>query len=276
MAPLVWLITGTSSGFGLFFVHSVLAHGDKVIATARTLSKIQHLKEAGADIMQLDVTAPQAELDAKVKEAMGFYGKVDVLVNNAGYVQTGNWEDLSHEDLLAIFNTNVFGPINLTRLILPYFRKQHAGTIVFMGSSAAWQGNPGASAYNGSKAALQGMVEGLQQEMAPPGIKTLLIEAGSFRTELLDPKNVKLAPTNFKEYEKYNNWLKGLAKSLNGAQVGDTRKGVETVVDAVKGKGWAEGKEVPFRLVLGSDGIKTVVDKAKEVIALCEKWSDLF
>ena len=145
-----------------------------------------------------------------------------------------------------------------------------------MGSSAAWQGNPEASAYDGTKAAMQGMVEGLQQEVAPPGIKALLDGARSFRTELLDPKNVKLAPTKFKEYEKYNNWLKGLVKSLNGAQVGDTRKGVETIVDAVKGKWWAEGKEVPFRLVLGSDGIKTVVDKAKEVIALSEKWSDLF
>ena len=96
MAPLVWLVTGTSSGFGLAFVHSILAHGDKAIATARTLSNIKHLQEAGADIMQLDVTAPQVELDDKIKQAIVFYGHVDVLVNNAGYMQTGNWEDLSY------------------------------------------------------------------------------------------------------------------------------------------------------------------------------------
>lgn len=181
-----------------------------------------------------------------------------------------------HEDLLAIFNTNVFGPINLTRSILPHFRGQQAGTLVFIGSGAAWQGNPGISAYNGTKNALQGMVEGLQQEVAPFGIKTLLVEPGSFRTSFLDPRNVNMASAKFEAYEEYNTWLKELVKSLNGAQVGDTPKGVEFIVDAVKGEGWAEGKEVPFRLILGTDGLKTVMDKAKEVIALCEKWGDEF
>ena len=181
-----------------------------------------------------------------------------------------------HEDLLATFNTNVFGPINLTRSILPHFREQQAGTLVFIGSSAAWQGNPGISGYNGTKNALQGMVEGLQQEVARFGIKTLLVEAGSFRTSFLDPRNVHMASARFEAYEEYNAWLKELIKSLNGTQVGDILKGVAFIVDAVKGEGWAEGKEVPFRLVLGTDGLKTVMVKAREVIALCEKWGDDF
>merc|ERR1711939_704289 len=136
----------------------------------------------GAAVLQLDVTDDQASIDALMGKALGIYGSIDVLVNNAAYVSIGTWEELKYEDFLAQFNTNVFGTINVTRALLPHFRQRRSGTVVFIGSLSGWIGHPGAGAYAGTKFALEGMVESLQQEVSPFGICTLLMEPGRFRT----------------------------------------------------------------------------------------------
>jgi NADP-dependent 3-hydroxy acid dehydrogenase YdfG len=155
--PLTWFITGTSSGFGELFVKQILARGDRVIATARNLSKIQHLKEAGASILELDVTAPQSVLDAKAKEAIAIYGGIDVLINNAGYMALGTLEDVAHEKWVEQYNTNVFGAINVTKAFMPHFREKKTGIVVFVGSVVGWYGDAVIGPYSSSKFALQGL-----------------------------------------------------------------------------------------------------------------------
>lgn len=154
---LVWLVTGCSSGFGEQFTHSITARGDKVIATARNLSKIQHLKDTGASLLQLDVTDSQEALNDKVAEAIAIHGRIDVLVNNAAYIQVGTCEDLSADEFRAQFETNVFGTLKITKALLPHFRQRRSGANVFVSSLSGWVGHDFCGAYAGSKFALEGM-----------------------------------------------------------------------------------------------------------------------
>lgn len=172
MAPLVWLVTGCSSGFGEQYVHGILARGDKVIATARNVDKIKHLENAGAATLRLDITDSQQSIRDTVLKALSIYGRIDVLVNNAAYIAIGTWEDLEYvcaanllhfllmlhryEDWLAQFDTNVFGTIKVTRALLPHFRQRRTGTMVFISSLSGWIGHSSCAAYAGSKFALEG------------------------------------------------------------------------------------------------------------------------
>lgn len=138
MSPLVWLVTGASSGFGLHFVESILAKGDKVIATARgDASRLDNLKAQGAAVLQLDVTSPQSVLDATINEAIKIYGHIDVLLNNAGYIEAGLFEELDHDLFLKSMMANYFGPLNLTRSVLSHMRPRRSGTLIFMSSISA-------------------------------------------------------------------------------------------------------------------------------------------
>ncbi|KAH8777082.1 hypothetical protein F5882DRAFT_330538 [Hyaloscypha sp. PMI_1271] len=275
MPQLTWLITGCSSGFGGQFVRSILARGDHVIATGRDILKLQNLKEAGASILQLDITSTQQAINETVAQAISIYGKVDVLLNNAGYVSTGIFEDLTSEDFLAQFETNVFGTIKVTQALLPQFRQRRAGTMVFIGSLSGWMGDPGISAYVGSKFALEGIVESLWRETSPLGIKTLLIEPGRFRTKLLSSGNMKTVSTEISEYKDFSKTLlKGLAEA-DQMQPGDPVKLVEMVLDLVRQEGIAEGKEIPFRLPLGSDCYNDVKAKCEETLELLKKWEPM-
>jgi len=139
-------------------VKQILARGDKVIATARSLSKIQHLKETGASILEFDVTAPQSVLDAKAEEAIAMYGGIDVLVNNAGYMGLGTLEDTTHEKWVEQYDTNVFGVIDVTTAFMPHFRAKKEGIVLFIGSLAGWYGDAAAGPYCSSKFALQGLL----------------------------------------------------------------------------------------------------------------------
>lgn len=158
MPQLVWLITGCSSGFGLQFTHSILSRGDLVIATARTPSSITHLSDLpGVSVLQLDITSPQDTLNATMARAIAIHGRIDVLLNNAGHVQIGLWEDLAYADWTRQFETNVFGTIKVTKALLPHLRERGQGTMVFVSSLNGFVGHPGAGAYSASKHALEGM-----------------------------------------------------------------------------------------------------------------------
>jgi len=275
MAPLTWFITGCSSGFGEQFVHSILARGDKVIATARRPESITHLEEAGAAVLQLDVTDDQASIDALMGKALGIYGSIDVLVNNAAYVSIGTWEELKYEDFLAQFNTNVFGTINVTRALLPHFRQRRSGTVVFIGSLSGWIGHPGAGAYAGTKFALEGMVESLQQEVSPFGICTLLMEPGRFRTKLLSSQNMKKVQPIVADYSELSKATIAGLEQEDRKQPGDPVKFVEHVLDLVRGEGIAKGREVPFRLPLGKDVYEEVKRKCEETLKLLANWEEV-
>lgn len=179
MPQLTWLVTGCSSGIGESFVPAIIARGDRVIATARNATqRLQHAKDAGAAILDLDITATRAEHDAKVQEAIGIYGTLDVLVNNAGYIEASLIEEarytdvgtrrlcidltanighlFSYDRLIAQFNTNLFGTLAVTHSVMPHFREKKAGIIAFIGSVGGWAGDPGAGPYCGTKFALKG------------------------------------------------------------------------------------------------------------------------
>ncbi|KAF7937839.1 uncharacterized protein EAE97_007635 [Botrytis byssoidea] len=263
MTQLTWLITGCSSGFGEELILSVLARGDRAIATTRgSTDRIKHLKDAGAATMSLDVTDSQAELDAKIQEALKIYNGIDVLINNAGYIEAGLVEDVTHERLVASCNTNLFGPINLTRSILPHFRQRKAGTIIFMGSVGGWQGEVGAGPYCVGKFGLE---ECLQKETSQFGIRTVIIEPGYYRTKVYSEAN----------YEPTQTALEGMVKAVDGNQPGDTKKAADRIVDIVRREGLAAGKETPLRLPLGPDCLQQIKDKCLSTLKILEDWEEL-
>ncbi|KAF2823888.1 oxidoreductase,short chain dehydrogenase-like protein [Ophiobolus disseminans] len=275
MTPQVWLITGTSSGFGAAFVHSLLARGDKVIATARTLSKISNLKDAGASILQLDVTSSPKALQKTVQEAVAIYGRIDVLVNNAGYSHFGTFEDATPKDWQSQFDTNLFGAINVSRAFLPHFRANKAGVIVFIGSAAALCGMPTLALYCGSKWALTGAAESLNEEVKSFGIHTLIVQPGFFRTELLNANNTTYVETKISDYEPLVNGNFEIFRGANGVQPGDPRKGAERIIDTVKGEGLAKGKKLPQTLYLGSDVIDQAKKRAEATLELLKEWEEI-
>ncbi|KAI1441942.1 NAD(P)-binding protein [Annulohypoxylon stygium] len=275
MTQLVWLITGCSSGFGELLTHHVLSRDDLVIATARTLSKITHLSQAGAATLELDVTHSQQAINDAVAQAIAIYGRVDVVVNNAAYVAAGSWEDVGHDELLAQFDTNVFGVVKVTRAILPHLRKKKSGTMVFISSLSGWHGHAFTGPYAGSKFALEGLVESLSRETEGFGIKTLLIEPGRFRTMLLSPENLQSKRSKIADYEKASEaHANGLAQE-DRMQPGDTKKAVKIIVDLVRKEGCAEGKEVPFRFPLGTDCYDTLKEKCEETLSLLQDWKEV-
>lgn len=203
MPQLTWLVTGCSSGIGEHFVEAILARGDRVIATARNASeRLQSATDAGAAVLDLDITAPSAELDAKAKEAIGIYGTLDVLVNNASYIEASLVEEaryvagaefyylhdffidevddlVSYDRLLAQFDTNLFGTLAITQAILPYFRQKKAGVVAFIGSKGGWVAAPGGGPYSGSKFALEGQDHPFNLSQQAMGAKTVLSQGWS-------------------------------------------------------------------------------------------------
>jgi len=277
MTQLTWLITGCTSGLGENFVRAVLARGDRAIATARSKSheRLAALKEAGAAVVDLDVTASQTEINGKIAEALEIYGTIDVLVNNAGYIEAGMVEEISHERYVQQFNTNLFGVINTTRAVLPHFRAKKSGIAVFIGSSGGIAGEPGAGAYCATKFALEGVFECLRQETASFGIKSVLFQLGFFRTKIMDPANFKTDPdpsSAIDDYAELNTIVGGFVGQMNGNQPGDPKKAVNIMVDVVKGEGVAEGKEMPERLPLGSDILAKIKDKYTKYLEVCTEW----
>ncbi|KAL2825766.1 hypothetical protein BDW59DRAFT_70036 [Aspergillus cavernicola] len=278
---LTWLVTGCSSGLGESLVRAILAAGDQVIATARAqdttgLERLAPLKEAGAAVMELDVTAPVEVLDAKAKEAWAVYGKIDVLVNNAGYIDAGIFEEVDEEFLTRAIRTNALGPLNLTRAFLPYMRGRQAGTILFMSSVGAYYGAPGASAYTASKGLLEGLVPSLTLEIQPFGLRTCLVAPGYFRTSVMTPGNILYrAPNPLPEYAEMNQLVRAGCNAADGNQPGDPYKAATLIVDAVKGQGPCVGKELPARLPLGPDGVKAVRENSQAKLQICDEWEDI-
>ncbi|KAH7006779.1 hypothetical protein EDB80DRAFT_576996 [Ilyonectria destructans] len=272
MAPLVWLITGSSTGFGAEFVKALLAAGDKVIATARNPTSIEHFQKAGASVLKLDLTASQSDFDQLAETAIGIHGGVDVVVNNAGYPHFSTIEDDSLENWNKVFQTHVFGPLGVARAFLPHFRSKKAGTFVFMGSIAAWGGLPAVGAYCSSKAALRAAVESLNLETKPLGIRTLLVEPGYFRTEFLNEKKAVYIDTKIDEYKSLVDNLYPQVKGIHQQQPGDPTKGVARILDVVKSH--TAGEDFPVSLALGDDALDTIRKKCNDTLELLDKWAE--
>ncbi|KAK4862005.1 hypothetical protein LT330_003143 [Penicillium expansum] len=278
---LTWFVTGCSSGMGECLVRAILTAGDQVIATARArntnaLDRLTPLQEAGAAVMELDVTATAEVLNAKAKEAWAIYGKIDVLVNNAAYIDAGVFEEIDEAFLTQAIRSNALGPLNLTRAFLPYMRSRRTGAILFMSSVGAYYGAPGASAYSASKGLLEGLVPNLSLEIEPFGLRTCMITPGYFRTSVMTPGNILYrAPNPLPEYAEMNQLIKAGCNAADGNQPGDPLEAANLIVDAVKGQGRCIGKELPFRLPIGPDAISAIRENSQAKLRICDEWEDI-
>ncbi|KIV94992.1 hypothetical protein PV10_02701 [Exophiala mesophila] len=273
-SPKVWFITGTSTGFGKQLTLTALARGDKVVATARNVDKLKELKDAGADTLSLDVTAPLDQIKQVAETAFKLYGRIDYLINNAGYVQSGGIEELTPEDIQAQFDTNVFGLLNVTRAIVPYMRAARSGAIANISSIGAWSGMGGGGAYCASKWAVSAFSESLTYELAEFGIKVVCIEPGYFRSNLLHTGNKGVKKNVIPDYDGDTAVRQGeaLLESANNNQPGDVKKGSKVIIDVLTG---ATGKDIPIRLPLGPDSYDFIKGKCEGTVKLLDEWKDL-
>ncbi|KAJ7730678.1 hypothetical protein DFH07DRAFT_161799 [Mycena maculata] len=277
MSPQTWLITGCSSGFGELFVRQLRAQGDNVIATGRNAdTKLAHLADTGAAILELDVAAPAAEIESKMVEAWNMYdGGIDVVVNNAGYILSAPFEELTQQDLEDCFRTNFHGPLNITRALLPKLRARGTGTLLYMSSQAAWHADPSATGYCATKFALEGAVECLSKELAmfAPGLKVLIVEPGFFGTRAFS--NIIHAAQRVDDYAQFNAGVRAYEAGVVGTEPGDPAKAVERMIELVKGTGMAAGRAVPLRVPLGSDGWGRIKARCEETLKICDEWEEV-
>ncbi|KAJ7176720.1 hypothetical protein C8R46DRAFT_1077146 [Mycena filopes] len=277
----VWLITGTSSGFGECLVNSVLARGDLVIATARTLSKIDHLpKTDNIRRLELDITSGEDVLKTVIAEALKFWGRIDVLVNNAGNGAKGILEECgsccaTQGKAYISWKTNVFGTLDVTTAVLPSMRAQRSGTIVMIGSRTAWRPeNPSTGLYSSSKAALRCLSETMAVEIAPFSIRMLIVEPAAFKTS-------SLVNTPYYEGNKISDYdaerTRSIAwyETINKLVKGDPAKAMDALTDVVRGEGKAAGRPFPLFLVLGDIGVKGIIEKCETVMKTIEEWKDV-
>ncbi|KAJ9151859.1 Short chain dehydrogenase [Pleurostoma richardsiae] len=285
MADIVFLLTAASSGFGKHVAQEALKRGHKVIATARDPSRLADLAAAGAHVMALDVTADEATLAAKLDEASRVYGKITHVVNAAGYVLEGAVEEASQEEIAASFNTNVFGVANITRAAAPHLRAAAASgahcVLAHYGSLASWSSGPGVALYCSTKSAVSGMVEGIRAELAPFGVAVCAIEPGYFRTGFLNAgtgatvhriKTARVLPV----YEGTPvAQMRAMLDGVDEKQPGDPARGARVIVDVLTGTGCGEGRDVPVRLVLGSDCVQTIREKCRVTEELLREWEEV-
>lgn len=272
-SPKVWFITGCSSGFGAALALEALSRGDEVIATARNIDQLEEAKKAGADILQFDVTAPLEELHKKAQQAYDMHGRIDYLINNAGYALQGTVEELTPAESQAQFDTNVFGVLNVTRAFLPFMRAARSGVIANFGSIAGWVGYPSFGLYCGSKAAVIGISESIAQEVAGFGIRVCSVEPGYFRSSFLKPGNRIKDEGRISDYDgTVSRKVAAMMDEADSQQPGDPKKGAKVLVDVLSGK---TGKDIPLRLPLGSDAYAYIKQKCEDTLALLEEWKDL-
>jgi NAD(P)-dependent dehydrogenase (short-subunit alcohol dehydrogenase family) len=266
----VWFITGAGRGMGVDIAKAALAAGNAVVATGRntdTMSKAVGLAD-DLLVVTLDITDP-ASAQAAVQAAVERFGRIDVLVNNAGNFYAGFFEEISPDNFRAQFETNLFGPLNITRAVLPVMRGQRSGLVVTMSSTAGLVGGAFCTAYAASKFALEGWMESLTPEVAPFGIRTLLVEPGFFRTELLSQESTSYAEPTIEDYAERTQQTVTAWKGMNGLQGGDPAKLAKALVQL------ASHNEPPLRGLAGADAVTTAEQKAKTLLSQADAYREL-
>jgi NAD(P)-dependent dehydrogenase (short-subunit alcohol dehydrogenase family) len=258
----VWFITGAGRGMGVDIATAALAAGHAVVATARNPGTVTAALGENDDLLavKLDVTDP-ADAAAAVKTAVDRFRRIDVLVNNAGNFNAGFFEELSSEEFRAQIETTLFGPVNVTRAVLPVMRAQRSGLLVTISSTAGIVGQEFCSAYAAAKFGVEGWMESLTPEVAPFGIRTMLVEPGFFRTELLTPESTKYAESSIEDYGERTEQTVTAWKSMNGQQGGDPAKLADALVTL------ADSKQPPLRFAAGADAVATVEQKGRDLLA---------
>ncbi len=265
----VWFITGCSTGFGREFVRLALVHGFRVVATARDTSKLNDLSaghEEQIKTLALDVT-DAAQIEQVVKEAERVFGRIDVLVNNAGYGYLSAVEEGDDSEIRALFETNFFGLAALTRAILPGMRSRRQGHIVNISSVGGIIGFPGSGYYAATKFAVEGLSESLSKELEPLGIHVLVVEPGPFRTDWAG-RSLKQSANFIDAYETSAGKRRRETAERSGRQAGDPSRGVEAVIKAV------QSPNPPHHLVLGRIGYEGVENKLQAMLKEVQAWKD--
>jgi NAD(P)-dependent dehydrogenase (short-subunit alcohol dehydrogenase family) len=267
----VWLVTGAGRGMGVDIAKAALAAGNAVVATGRRPEAVEQTLGGAQDdllVVKLDVTSP-ADAQAAAQAAVERFGRIDVLVNNAGNFYAGFFEEISPEDFRAQIETTLFGPLNVTRTVLPVMRAQRSGLVVAISSTAGIVGQEFCSAYAASKFGVEGWIESLSPEVAPFGIRTMLVEPGFFRTELLTPESTNYAEPSIEDYAERTEQTVAVWNSMNGQQGGDPAKLANALVRL------AGQDEPPLRFAAGADAVETVEQKAKDMLAQVDAYREL-
>ena len=266
----VWLVTGAGRGMGVDIAKAALAAGHAVVATGRNPEKVARRLGAhdGLIVVALDVTDP-ASAETAVQASVDQFGRLDVLVNNAGNFNAGFFEELTPEEFRAQIETTLFGPINVTRATLPIMRGQRSGLVVTISSTAGIAGGEFLTAYAASKFGVEGWMESLSAEVAPFGIRTMLVEPGFFRTELLTPESTKYAESSIDDYAERTEQTVTAWQSMNGQQGGDPAKLANALVHL------AAQDEPPLRFPAGADAVATFENRAKLLLDQADANRDL-
>jgi NAD(P)-dependent dehydrogenase (short-subunit alcohol dehydrogenase family) len=261
----VWMITGTSSGFGRAIADAALARGDRVLATARRPAALGELaRHDRVHAVALDVTDATQRRDA-VAAAIDRFGRIDVLVNNAGRTQVGAVEETTDDELRSLFDLHFFGPAALTRAVLPHMRAQGGGDIVQMSSVGGQTTAPGFGAYCATKFALEGLTETLRDEVASFGIRVLIVEPGAFRTGLFRPE-AAYESDEMPEYEESVGPTRAYVRGNHGSQPGDPVKAAQAILLAL------DAEEPPLRLVLGEDAVGNIRTRLGRISEELARW----
>jgi NAD(P)-dependent dehydrogenase (short-subunit alcohol dehydrogenase family) len=257
----VWLITGAGRGLGVDIAKAALAAGHAVIATGRDPEKVAAAIGQHDDLLtvKLDVTNLD-DAHGAVSAAVNRFGRIDVLVNNAGNFYAGFFEELSPDQVRSQIETLLFGPMNVTRAVLPLMRQQRAGLVVTISSTAGITGGMFCTAYAAAKFGVEGWMESLAVEVAAFGIKTMLVEPGFFRTELLSAGSTTYAPPSIDDYAERTRQTVAAWSGMNGKQGGDPAKLANALVQL------AALKEPPARFAAGADALKTFEAKAEVLL----------
>jgi NAD(P)-dependent dehydrogenase (short-subunit alcohol dehydrogenase family) len=266
----VWFISGAGRGMGVDIAKAALAVGHAVVATGRNTDAVAKAVGEAEDLLvvKLDIITPD-DAEAAVQAAVDRFGRIDVLVNNAGNFYAGFFEEITPEDFRAQIETTLFGPMNVTRAVLPVMRAQRSGLVVAISSTAGIVGQEFCTAYAASKFGVEGWIESLSFEIAPFGIRTMLVEPGFFRTELLTPESTNYAKSSIEDYAERTEQTVAAWNSMNGQQGGDPAKLANALVQL------AGQEEPPLRWVAGADAVATAEQKARDLLAQADAYREL-
>ena len=263
----VWFITGCSSGFGRELARLVLERGWRAVVTARNPAQVADLVQGHEDnaiALKLDVT-DEGQVAAAAKAAHDRFGQVDVLVNNAGYGYLAAIEEGEDDEVRAMFEANFFGLVAMTRAVLPGMRERHSGAIVNISSIGGIASFPATGYYHATKYAVEGMSESLAQEVAPLGIKVVIVEPGPFRTNWAGP-SIKQSATRIPDYEATAGVRRKQTEDRSGKQPGDPVRAAEAIIAAV------QSPEPPLHLVLGKPALEIARKKLDALKKDFDTW----
>jgi len=265
----VWFITGASSGFGKSFAEYAIQQGYQVVVTARRLDKLESIKALApgqVEALRMDVNN-NTEVSQAVTAAVSRFGRVDVLINNAGYSIVGAVEETPEDELRALMETNFFGAVSVTRALLPLFRQQQSGAIVNISSLGGQLSFSGFGAYSASKFALEGLSEALAAELTPLGIKVLIVEPGQFKTELAGAA-MKYMP-ELSAYKDTVGQTRNFAQNMHGTQEGDPFKAAAAIDKALL------AANTPLRLQLGEDAVNAIRQHSETLLKDLAVWEQV-